>query len=208
MKAKLLSAAALGLLVAACGTTPQDRVGGGAAAGAATGAVVGSVGGPVGALAGAGIGAAAGAATGAATTPDQVNLGRPVWSNPEVRTPATGRTASSTHRSSGRHGMAARSNRSGTQQASMGSRRAVADRDRAYMGGGMVVNQGTGSSMGTQSGAQGGFTGWGAPGQGGAPNAGRMPANMGSMNDTSGSNNNNTNSNSGGGSGGQGGAGN
>ena len=92
MKTRILGAAALGLMVAACGTDPQERVAGGAAAGAATGAGVGALGGPVGALAGAGIGAAAGATTGAATDPSQVNLGRPLWEDPEVRVPGT-RTA-------------------------------------------------------------------------------------------------------------------
>lgn len=87
MYTKLLSAAALGLLVAACGTNPQERVTGGAAAGAATGAGVGALGGPVGALAGAAIGGGAGAVTGAVTEPSDVNLGRPVWDNPETRVP-------------------------------------------------------------------------------------------------------------------------
>lgn len=92
MNAKLPGALALGLIVAACGTNPQDRVTGGAAAGAGTGAAVGAVGGPVGALAGAGIGAAAGGIAGATTSPDQVNLGRPPWDNPEVRVPGDGRS--------------------------------------------------------------------------------------------------------------------
>src|ERR687895_793892 len=84
---KLLGAAAVVLAVAACGTRQPDRTTGGAATGAATGAAVGALGGPVGALAGAAIGAGAGAATGVATSPSDVNLGRPPWSNPEVRTP-------------------------------------------------------------------------------------------------------------------------
>lgn len=96
MQTRMLGAAALGLLVAACGTDPQERVAGGAAAGAATGAGVGALGGPVGALAGAGIGAAAGATTGAVTSPDQVNLGRPLWEDPEVRVPGTGATTGTT----------------------------------------------------------------------------------------------------------------
>jgi peptidoglycan hydrolase-like protein with peptidoglycan-binding domain len=87
MKTRMLGVMALGLIVAACGTDPQERVAGGAAAGAATGAGVGALGGPAGALAGAGIGAAAGATTGAATSPEQVNLGRPLWEDPEVRVP-------------------------------------------------------------------------------------------------------------------------
>jgi peptidoglycan hydrolase-like protein with peptidoglycan-binding domain len=87
---------ALGLL-AACGTNPTDRVTGGAAAGAATGAGVGALGGPVGALAGAAIGGGAGAITGAATSPNEVNLGRPLWNDPEVRVPGgNGSTASAT----------------------------------------------------------------------------------------------------------------
>uniref|UniRef100_UPI0022EA663B peptidoglycan-binding domain-containing protein n=1 Tax=Falsiroseomonas oryzae TaxID=2766473 RepID=UPI0022EA663B len=62
-----------------------------------------ALGGPVGALAGAGIGAAAGAATGAATDPSDVNLGRPLWSDPEVRVPGveTGSNARSGGRSGG-----------------------------------------------------------------------------------------------------------
>jgi peptidoglycan hydrolase-like protein with peptidoglycan-binding domain len=83
------AAAAMTLLVAACGYDRDERVGGGAAAGAATGAGVGALGGPVGALAGAGIGGVAGGVTGYATSPEDVNLGRPPWSNPEVRTPLT-----------------------------------------------------------------------------------------------------------------------
>lgn len=85
--ARLLGAAALGLMVAACGTNPEERVTGGAAAGAATGAGVGALGGPVGALAGAAIGGGAGAVTGATTSPSEVNLGRPVWNDPETRVP-------------------------------------------------------------------------------------------------------------------------
>jgi peptidoglycan hydrolase-like protein with peptidoglycan-binding domain len=41
----------------------------------------------VGALGGAAIGGGVGAVAGATTTPDQVNLGRPVWNDPEVRVP-------------------------------------------------------------------------------------------------------------------------
>jgi hypothetical protein len=75
----------LGLGLAACGTDPGERVEGGAAAGAASGAAVGALGGPVGMVVGGVIGAGAGAATGAVTDPSDVNLGRPVWRNPEVR---------------------------------------------------------------------------------------------------------------------------
>ena len=92
---------ALSLLVA-CGTKPSERAGGGAAAGAATGAGIGALGGPPGAAIGALVGAGAGAATGAATSPKNVNLGKPIWSNPETRVPtpsgpvapATGQTSS------------------------------------------------------------------------------------------------------------------
>ncbi len=68
---KIWVAAALGLSLAACGTTEGDRALTGAALGGATGAVVGGVatGRPGGALAGAAIGAAGGAIVGAATTP-------------------------------------------------------------------------------------------------------------------------------------------
>ncbi len=68
---------ALAITVSACGTTPGDRAVSGGAIGAAGGAVAGAfVGAP---LAGAAIGGAAGAATGGLTSPDQVDLGRPVW---------------------------------------------------------------------------------------------------------------------------------
>ncbi len=69
--------AALALTVSACGTSPGDRAISGGAIGAAGGAAVGAI---VGApLAGAALGGAAGAATGGLTSPDQVDLGRPVW---------------------------------------------------------------------------------------------------------------------------------
>lgn len=68
----------LALALAACGTTTGDRGLSGAGIGAATGAVVGAVvGGPV--LAASAIGAGAGALAGAVTTPNQVDLGKPVW---------------------------------------------------------------------------------------------------------------------------------
>ena len=133
---KLLGAAAVVLALTACGTRQPDRTTGGAATGAATGAAVGALGGPVGALAGAAVGAGAGAATGYATSPDDVNLGRPVWSNPEVRTPLdrdrrrAGRTAARRERF-----------RDG-QTAAQAGREARAERDRAYMGGGMVGRPG------------------------------------------------------------------
>lgn len=115
MVRRMACAAMLVAGLAACGTDPRDRTTGGAAAGAATGAGIGALGGPVGALAGAAIGAGAGAVTGATTSPRDVNLGKPVWDNPEVRTPVD----------NSRRRTAAR------------SRRARPD-DAAYNGGGMV----------------------------------------------------------------------
>jgi hypothetical protein len=80
---------ALGMLcaLAACGTQPKERAEGGGAAGAATGAAVGALAGPPGMVAGALIGGGAGAATGAATSPQEVNLGKPPWTNPNTRVP-------------------------------------------------------------------------------------------------------------------------
>lgn len=182
MYAKIMGAAALGLMVAACGTDPQERVQGGAAAGAATGAGVGALGGPVGALAGAAIGGGAGAITGATTSPRDVNLGRPVWENPETRVPGVSNTSArgSASQSSTRQAQQALASRGynpgpadgimgdRTRQATMdfqranniepsgrldtqtmaalnvsaagstGTRSRMSDRDRAYMGGGMV----------------------------------------------------------------------
>jgi hypothetical protein len=72
-----IALALTGLLLAGCGQTPGDRAVSGGAIGAGVGAVGGAmVGAP---LAGAVIGGAAGAGTGALTSPDQVDLGRPVW---------------------------------------------------------------------------------------------------------------------------------
>jgi hypothetical protein len=93
---------ALSLLVA-CGTNQSDRVSGGAATGAATGAGIGLLGGPVGAVVGGVVGGGAGAITGATTSPKDVNLGKPIWNNPETRVPtpsgtvapATGQTTRS-----------------------------------------------------------------------------------------------------------------
>lgn len=65
-------------LLAACGAREPQRTTGGALTGAGTGAVVGAIGGPVGVAAGAAIGAAAGAGTAAVTTPNQLNLDKPV----------------------------------------------------------------------------------------------------------------------------------
>jgi phage tail tape-measure protein len=74
-------------LLAACGTEPQERTTGGAAAGAATGAAVGALAGPPGVAVGALVGGGAGAITGAATKPSTVNLGKPPWTNPQTRVP-------------------------------------------------------------------------------------------------------------------------
>jgi len=84
-----VSALALGILglLAACGTNPKERTTGGAAAGAATGAAVGALAGPPGMAVGALVGGGAGAVTGAATSPNDVNLGKPPWTNPETRVP-------------------------------------------------------------------------------------------------------------------------
>lgn len=65
------------LLLAACGERTSDRALSGAGLGAAGGAIGGALVG-VPAL-GAGLGAAGGAALGGLTSPNQVNLGRPVW---------------------------------------------------------------------------------------------------------------------------------
>jgi phage tail tape-measure protein len=81
--------AAIGILglLAACGTNPQERTTGGAAAGAATGAGIGALAGPPGVLVGAAVGGGAGAIAGATTKPSQVNLGKPPWTNPDTRVP-------------------------------------------------------------------------------------------------------------------------
>jgi hypothetical protein len=114
------------LAVAACGTREPDRTTGGAAADAATGSGIGALGGPAGVLAGAAIGAGVGVVTGAATTPSDVNLDRPPWSNPEVRTSLDGK-----HR-----GTTARHSRSRASQTAQNRREPRDERDRAYMGGG------------------------------------------------------------------------
>ncbi len=71
-------AACLSLLTA-CGTGSFDRVTTGAGTGAAGGAAIGLLGGPIGVLAGAAVGAGVGAVTGGVTTPQQIDLGKPVW---------------------------------------------------------------------------------------------------------------------------------
>jgi len=73
--AALMTAAAVGL--SACGQSKLDRGLSGGAIGAGAGAVGGALlGAPA---AGAALGGAAGAATGALTSPDDVDLGKPVW---------------------------------------------------------------------------------------------------------------------------------
>ncbi|MBX3430530.1 MAG: hypothetical protein KF779_13195 [Hyphomonadaceae bacterium] len=70
MKYVVLAAAAA-VTLAGCGTQMGDRLASGAAIGAGTGAVFGGV--------GALPGAVVGAAVGGLTSPEQVNLGEPVW---------------------------------------------------------------------------------------------------------------------------------
>lgn len=145
MKLHMIGVAAMALALAACGTNERDRVQGGAAAGAATGAGVGALGGPVGAAVGAVVGGGAGAVTGATTSPSDVNLGRPLWRDPEVRTPLD---------NDNRRGR-------GTSRSSRSSS------DGAYMGGGMVVEQGGTPSNPTPSGGTGmSGSGTGATGTG------------------------------------------
>jgi osmotically inducible lipoprotein OsmB len=74
-----LAIAATMVSLAACGETQGDRALSGAAIGAGSGAAIGAVAGPIGAGTGAVIGAGVGGATGAFTSPNQVDLGRPVW---------------------------------------------------------------------------------------------------------------------------------
>jgi hypothetical protein len=76
------------------------------------------------------------AATGYATSPSDVNLGLPPWSNPEVRTPLD----------SDRRGRVAGRNRGGDRQTAQSRREARDERDRAYMGGGMVGTPGGGGT--------------------------------------------------------------
>lgn len=70
MKNIMLAVGAAALL-AGCGTQVGDRMASGAAIGAGAGVVAGGV--------GAIPGAVIGAAVGGLTSPDQVNLGEPVW---------------------------------------------------------------------------------------------------------------------------------
>ena len=83
MQKARIAAAALAVLVAAtaagCGDSEFDRVTTGASAGAGTGAAVGLLGGPIGWGLGAALGAGVGAVAGHMTTPEQVDLGKPLW---------------------------------------------------------------------------------------------------------------------------------
>lgn len=69
------------VLLAACGSDPADRTEGGAATGAASGAAIGVIGGPFGVVGGALVGGGIGAIAGVATSPNQVDLGSPPWSD-------------------------------------------------------------------------------------------------------------------------------
>ena len=75
---KTMTAVAAVFALAACGETKSDRALSGGAIGAGAGAVGGALvgGNPV---AGAVIGGVGGAAAGALTSPNDVNLGKPVW---------------------------------------------------------------------------------------------------------------------------------
>lgn len=70
---KVILAASATLALAGCGTQMGDRMASGAAIGGSAGIVAGPVG-----VAG---GAIVGAAVGGLTTPEQVNLGEPVWND-------------------------------------------------------------------------------------------------------------------------------
>ncbi len=72
------SVVALGLALAACGTSTAERGVSGGAIGAAGGAGLGAVTG-IGPGTGAAIGAAAGAAVGALTDEADIDLGEPIW---------------------------------------------------------------------------------------------------------------------------------
>lgn len=78
MTARLVMTLAFtGLMLAACGSTKEDRAISGGAIGAGAGGLAGAMmGNP---LAGAALGGAAGAAGGAFTNPNQIDLGKPAW---------------------------------------------------------------------------------------------------------------------------------
>lgn len=84
-----LALALVGLL-AGCGSSQPGRTSGGVATGAGTGAAIGIIGGPIGVVVGAAVGAGAGALTATNTTPQQVNLGDPLWSQSKGANTASG----------------------------------------------------------------------------------------------------------------------
>ena len=71
--------AGLALALAACGSNRLDRSATGAGMGALAGAGAGALLGPLGVTAGALVGAGAGAGVGLATTPNQIDLGEPIY---------------------------------------------------------------------------------------------------------------------------------
>lgn len=73
-------------LLTACGSSQPGRTSGGVATGAGTGAAIGIIGGPIGIVVGAAVGAGAGALTATNTTPQQVDLGEPLWVHPQGAT--------------------------------------------------------------------------------------------------------------------------
>ena len=78
MNRNAVAIAAAGLLLAACGSSTEDRAISGAGIGAAAGAAVGAVTG-LSVVQGVVLGAVAGGATGALTDDSQINLGTPFW---------------------------------------------------------------------------------------------------------------------------------
>jgi hypothetical protein len=71
MKKEAILVVAATMALAGCGTQMGDRLASGAAIGASAGVVAGGV--------GIAAGAVVGAAVGGLTSPDQVNLGKPLW---------------------------------------------------------------------------------------------------------------------------------
>ncbi len=67
------------LLLSACGTNSVDRTVSGAGLGAGAGATVGAIFGGVGVVPAAIVGAAVGGVGGLVSSPQQVDLGKPVW---------------------------------------------------------------------------------------------------------------------------------
>ncbi|MCB8873699.1 hypothetical protein [Acidisoma silvae] len=95
MTRKLTISSSLALVavsfLTACGSSNPGRTSGGVATGAGTGAAIGIIGGPIGIVIGAAVGAGAGALTATNTTPQQVNLGDPLWarSHPAPAVPSS-----------------------------------------------------------------------------------------------------------------------